>query len=82
MKKLALTLFWTLLFAVAYTQSPLYSSNQNQYFLHGLANAGTGFLREDWLARTPDTVPVFNALVEWTLRIFQCPVPQARSACD
>ncbi len=70
MKKLALSLCWTLLFAAAYTQSPLYTSNQNQYFLHGLANAGVGFLREDWLARTPDTVPVFNFLVEWTLRIF------------
>ncbi len=70
MKKLALTLFWTLLFAAAYTQSPLYTSNQNQYFLHGLANAGVGFLNEDWLARTPDTVPVFNGLVEWTVRIF------------
>lgn len=70
MKKLALTLFWTLLFAAAYTQSPLYTSNQNQYFLHGLANAGVGFLSEDWLAKTPDTVPVFNALVEWTVRIF------------
>jgi hypothetical protein len=70
MKKLALALFWTLLFAAAYAQSPLYTSNQNQYFLHGLANAGVGFLREDWLARTPDTVPVFNWLVEWTVRIF------------
>ncbi len=74
MKKLALILFWTLLFAVAYAQSPLYTSNQNQYFLHGLANAGTGFLSQDWLARTPDTVPVFNFLVEWTLRIFHTDV--------
>ncbi len=70
MKKLAFFLFWTLLFAAAYTQSPLYTSNQNQYFLHGLANAGVGFLREDWLAQTPDTVPVFNLIVEWTIRIF------------
>ena len=70
MKKLANFLFWTLLFAAAYSQSPLYTSNQNQYFLHGLANAGVGLLREDWLANIPDTVPVFNFLVEWTTRIF------------
>ncbi len=70
MKKLAFFLFWTLLFAVAYTQSPLYTSNQNQYFIHGLANAGVGFLRGDWMAQTPDTVPVFNWIVEWTVRIF------------
>ncbi len=70
MKKLASILLWTLLFAVAYAQSPLFTSNQNQYFLHGLANAGVGFLREDWLAHTPDTVPVFNWMVEWTVRIF------------
>ncbi len=70
MKKLAFFLFWTLLFAAAYTQSPLYTSNQNQYFIHGLANAGVGFLRGDWMAQTPDTVPVFNLLVEWTVRIF------------
>jgi len=70
MKKLLNFLFWTLLFAAAYSQSPLYTSNQNQYFLHGMANAGVGLLREDWLANIPDTVPVFNGLVEWTMRIF------------
>jgi hypothetical protein len=68
--RLASFLFWTLLFALAYTQSPLYTSNQNQYFLRGLANAGLGTLSEDWLANIPDTVPVFNSLVEWTTRIF------------
>jgi len=70
MKKLSKFLFWTLLFAVAYTQSPLYTSNQNQYLLRGMAAAGVGFLSQDWLVSIPDTVPVFNALVEWTYRIF------------
>ena len=70
LNRLVFFLFWTLLFALAYTQSPLYTSNQNQYFLRGLANAGVGTLSEDWLANIPDTVPVFNALVEWTTRIF------------
>jgi hypothetical protein len=70
MKKLSKFLFWTLLFAVAYTQSPLYTSNQNQYLLRGMAAAGVGFLSQDWLVSIPDTVPVFNSLVEWTYRIF------------
>ena len=29
-----------LLFGIAYTQAPLYYSNQHQYFLHGLAAGG------------------------------------------
>ncbi len=60
-----------LLFALAYAQSPLYTSNQNQYFLHGLAAAGYGDLKRDWLANTLDPTPVFSELVEWTLRVFR-----------
>ena len=37
-------------FALAHTQSPLFFSNQNQYLLHGLADAGYGHLSHDWLA--------------------------------
>jgi uncharacterized protein DUF6798 len=55
-------------FAAAYCQAPLYYSNQNQYFLHGLAHAGVGLLREDWLANTLDPTPVFSALVTGTVR--------------
>ena len=55
-----------LFFAVAHTQAPLYYSNQNQYFLHGLAAAGRGQLHEDWLANTRDPTPVFSALVTGT----------------
>jgi hypothetical protein len=61
---------WTILFGVAYTQPPLYYSNQNQYFLHGLAWAGYGFLDEDWLANTTDPTPVFSALVAFTFRYY------------
>jgi len=43
-------------------QAPLYYSNQNQYFLHGLAAAGRGDLDQDWLANTRDPTPVFSAL--------------------
>ncbi|QJW93021.1 DUF6798 domain-containing protein [Frigoriglobus tundricola] len=50
-------------FAVAHTQSPLYYSNQNQYWLHGAAIAGYGHLAGDWLATTRDPTPLFSALV-------------------
>jgi hypothetical protein len=58
----------TLVFALVYCQAPLYYSNQNQYFLHGLAEAGFGSLDEDWLANTADPTPVFSFLVAATYR--------------
>lgn len=60
---------WCLLFALAHTQSPLYYSNQHQYFLHGLAWAGVGHLREDWLANTADPTPLFSGWVALTYRV-------------
>ena len=63
------TLAWGMLFGLAYAQSPLYTSNQNQYFLHGLAQAGVGFLAEDWLAGTADPTPLFSGLVAVTARL-------------
>jgi hypothetical protein len=59
---------WGFLFALAYTQAPLYSSNQNTKFLIGLARAGMGSLQSDWLANTIDPLPVFTALVYLTHR--------------
>jgi hypothetical protein len=59
-------LAWAVVFAILYAQSPLYTSNQNQYFLHGMAWAGLGFLGRDWLAGTVDPTPVFSALVSLT----------------
>ena len=61
------------LLGLAYGQAPLYTSNQNQYFLHGLAQAGLGLLAEDWLANTTDPAPVFTWLVLVTTRF----LPQA-----
>lgn len=61
-------LFWALVFGISYTQAPLYYSNQNQYFLHGLAAGGRGFLGDDWLANTVDPTPVFSALIATTYR--------------
>jgi hypothetical protein len=63
-----LFLLGTLLFAVACGQAPLYYSNQNQYFLHGFAAAGQGYLNHDWLANTRDPTPLFSALVTGTIR--------------
>lgn len=67
-----LILFWlatAVLFGLAYTQTPLYEGNQNTKFLHGLAQAGLGYLEEDWLANTADPLPVFSYLVNVTARI-------------
>lgn len=59
-------LAWSLIFTILYAQSPLYTSNQHQYFLHGLARAGYGYLDRDWLASTLDPTPVFSLLV-WAI---------------
>ena len=64
---------WGVLLGLAYGQAPLYTSNQNQYFLYGLAQAGHGLLAEDWLANTTDPTPVFTWLVIVTTRL----LPQA-----
>ena len=55
-----------IVFAISYTQSPLYTSNQNTYLLHGLANGNLGFLSYDWMANTTDPFPVFSLLVSLT----------------
>lgn len=60
---------WSLVFGLACTQAPLYYSNQNQYFLHGLATAGLGSLDQDWLAGTGDPTPLFSALIALTYRV-------------
>lgn len=66
-------LLLTLVFSLGYTQSPLYTSNQNQYFLHGAAQAGLGFLKADWLANTFDPTPVFSLLAYLTYRFLHYP---------
>jgi hypothetical protein len=53
-------------FGIAYTQRPLYYDNQTTKFLHGLAQAGYGFLANDWLANTIDPLPAFTFLVRMT----------------
>ncbi len=61
-------ILWALVFILAYTQSPLFTSNQNQYFLHGIAAAGEGALSQDWLANTFDPTPVFSGFVQVVTR--------------
>jgi hypothetical protein len=58
-----------LVFAMSFPQRPLYSSNQNTYFVHGLANAEVGFLNLDWLSQTTDPFPTFSALVSVTTQV-------------
>src|SRR5438067_8595838 len=68
LRAIATFLFWACVFAAVYCQAPLYYSNQNQYFLHGLADADVGYLRDDWLANTKDPTPLFTLLVAATAR--------------
>ncbi len=56
-------------FATAHTQGPLFFSNQNQYLLHGLADAGYGHLSADWLSTTADPTPLFSAGVAAAYRV-------------
>lgn len=68
-------LLWALLFCLVYAPAPLYSSNENQYFLHGLARAGYGHLAADWHANTLDATPLFSWLIEITYRLFHDMTP-------
>jgi hypothetical protein len=68
LRAVALFLCGAAVLGVAYSQAPLYYSNQNQYFLHGLAEAGHDLLAKDWLAGTLDPTPVFSGLVALTAR--------------
>ncbi|MCD6576411.1 MAG: hypothetical protein J7K66_00170 [Anaerolineaceae bacterium] len=63
-----------ILMVFAYSQSPLYTSNQNQYFLHGMAESGLGSLNQDWLASTKEPTPAFTFLVKWTFLLLKSEV--------
>jgi len=64
----------SLLMVLIYTHKPLFTSNQNQYFLHGMAETGIGSLDKDWLANTKEPTPLFTALVKWTFLGLKNPV--------
>jgi len=57
------------LFGLSYAQFPLFYETQNQYFFRGLVQVGIGLLRDDWLAGSRDTWPVFTSLVTLTSRL-------------
>lgn len=63
-----LPLVYAALFAVAHTQSHLYYSNQNQYFLKGVAAGTDTPLSHDWLVGTADPVPLFSGFVSLCVR--------------
>lgn len=63
-----LPLVYAALFAVAHTQSHLYYSNQNQYFLKGVAAGTDTPLSHDWLVNTADPVPLFSGFVSLCVR--------------
>lgn len=59
-----------LLLGLAYGQRALFCSNQHTKFVIGLAQAGYGYLNEDWFASTTDPFPIFSALVAFLWRTF------------
>lgn len=52
-----------LVMAACLPTEPLFYSNQHTKFLHGFAQAGFGFLDEDWQAWTKNGLPLFTAIV-------------------
>ncbi|MBF0587337.1 hypothetical protein INT08_10680 [Prosthecochloris sp. N3] len=58
-----------LLYTIFHEKSPLYTTNQNTKFLHGAANAGYGWLENDWMGNTLNPLPVFSTLVEWLYQL-------------
>ncbi len=56
------TVILTALFCLAYSWKPLFYSNQNHYFLHGMAQAGYGFLANDWIVKVSEAMPIFTGI--------------------
>ena len=64
---------FSLLFVAVFGFQPMFFSNQNTKFLHGVAQSGAGYLQQDWLANTVDPLPIFSKLIELC---FQLQLPQ------
>ncbi len=56
-------LWYPLIFALAYSQEALFSSNQNTKFITGLALAGYRDIAADWMAGITDPFPLFSHLL-------------------
>lgn len=72
LRKVCFYLLICLLLAMLVKQSPLYWENQNTKFLHGMAWAGVGNLKNDWLAQTRDGLPMFSGLI-FTIYAYSSP---------
>lgn len=57
--------FLSLLFILSFGFQPLFTSNQNTKFLHGIAASGFGELQRDWMVNTVDPLPYFSKLIQW-----------------
>ena len=63
--ELTLPIVLSLLIAFAFPIDPLFSSNQNIYLLHSIAEIFGPPLANDWLANQTDPFPIFT----WLTRI-------------
>jgi len=60
---------YPILFGLAYSQAPLFYSNQNTKFISGLALAGYRDVAADWMARITDPFPLFSHLLKWQYQL-------------
>ena len=65
---IGLFLLGSLVFGLSRSAFPLYSINQHAHLLRGLADAGLGYLNQDWYANTTDPFPVVTFATEITYR--------------
>lgn len=56
---------YPILFALAYSQDALFSSNQNTKFISGLALAKYRDIAADWMAAATDPFPIFSTVLKW-----------------
>ena len=61
---------YPILFGLAYSQSVVFTSNQNTKLIMGLAYAGYRDVASDWMAHVADPFPVFSELLRWQYEIF------------
>jgi hypothetical protein len=52
-----------IIFVASKVYAPVFSGNQNTYFIHGLSNVGGNRLANDFLSVSADHVPVFSAFI-------------------
>jgi hypothetical protein len=62
-------LAYLVLFALAYSQWPVFSGNQNTKFIVGLAAGGYGDIASDWMAGISDPFPLFSFLLQWQYKL-------------